>query len=88
MSDMPERTYLKMHAWALQIGTLTDTAYIRHDIVDAKDAEIERLKALCKESLHCMKDAKRRFAPNTTNSDADDHIEKLAAYLKEKENGN
>lgn len=43
--EMPERTYLKMHAWALQLGTLTDTHYIREDIVVARDAEIERLKA-------------------------------------------
>lgn len=39
---LPERTYLKMHAWALQLGTLTDTAYIRADVANA---EIERLKA-------------------------------------------
>ena len=58
MSDMPERTYLKMHAWALQVGTLTDTAYIRAELVAAKDAEIERLKASFKTILaQCVGEA-------------------------------
>ena len=78
--------YLNEHEMEWQLLADAEAALIeRNASLDDKNAEIERLKDLCKESLRCMQDAKRKFAPTTTNSDADDHIARLAAYLKEKQ---
>ena len=55
---LPERTYLKMHAWALQLGTLTDTAYIRADVANA---EIERLRLELKQANAYLNDAMQKI---------------------------
>jgi hypothetical protein len=54
-------------------------------VIIAKDAEIERLRSIAKESLRCLKEAKRQWAPSTTNSDADSLIERIETYLEEKD---
>ena len=46
-------------------------------------AELEEARALLKEALRCMKEAKHRWAPSTTNSDADACIARIDAALKE-----
>ena len=79
------RLKIELNQLRRDIGGFPHLSDMRQCMIDAADENIQ-LRALCKESLRCMKEAKRRFAPTTTNSDADNHIKKLAEYLKESQN--
>ncbi len=54
-------------------------------VVKNLHATIARLESLLRESLRCLKEAKRMWAPSTTNSDADCVIARIDDLLTPKE---